>query len=71
MGCANFNPGETAHRSRIFTRVEASCAVAGVGVGGGRKRKKNNKREHMEQMARNLYVTSEPPQVYVCKNIWP
>lgn len=34
MGCANFNPGDAAHRSRIFTRVEASCAVAGE---GGRK----------------------------------
>lgn len=34
MGCANFNPGETAHRSRIFTRVEASCAVAGGENGG-------------------------------------
>lgn len=35
MGCANFNPGETAHRSRIFTRVEASCAVAGGEKTGG------------------------------------
>lgn len=64
MGCANFNPGETAHRSRIFTRVEASCGWGGEKTGG-----KKNKREHMAQMARNLYVTSEPLQVCVCKRI--